>query len=222
MNLYPAILTDDIKVVQEQLDMVKQVEEVETVHLDVIDGQFANNMTVTPLDLVGLDFGELELGFHFMVHEPMSYVHELINCAQDLPIKTVIGQVEQMSHQDEFVSEIKKQGWQAGLCLNLHTPLEAVDDKVWSELDALILLAVQAGFQGQEFSAQIYDKIGSFQELQQKQGLSQIELIIDGGVKLDKVGQLKQAQVDSIAVGSGIWKAKDVRGQLLKFLDELG
>ncbi|MBD3250378.1 MAG: hypothetical protein GF381_02310 [Candidatus Pacebacteria bacterium] len=221
MNLYPAILTDDVRQAQHQLEILKQVEEIETVHVDVIDGHFVDNMTVTPLDLVGLDFGHLTLSFHLMVQEPLDFVYELIECGSDLPVKTVIGQIEQMSYQDQFIAEVQKYNWQAGLCLNLHTPLESIEPESWDQVDSLLLLGVQAGYQGQKFNQKVFAKIEAFtQEYQRKS--DPIELIVDGGVKLDHLDQLSEAGVDSAAVGSGIWKNKNPQGQLLKFLDQLG
>ncbi|HKY73932.1 MAG TPA: hypothetical protein VJ246_01315, partial [Patescibacteria group bacterium] len=57
--IYPSILTDSPSLVQKQLNLVLGL--VQGVQIDIIDGEFADNTTVTPVDLQTLTFGSLSV-----------------------------------------------------------------------------------------------------------------------------------------------------------------
>jgi len=217
--LYPSILTGDIKEAQSNLTTLEpRTQEVRTVQIDVVDGQFADNSTLTPSDLPELDFGELQCDLHLLVTEPLDYVYETIDVREDIPVRAIIGQVEQMSRQIDFVQTVKANGWLAGLSLNLFTPISEVESDVWEIVDIIQLMAIeQVGFQGQAFHDSIFEKLAELRQTIAKTG-RQIEIIIDGGVKLEHVMPLADAGVWSITVGSGIWKSADPDQAIADFL----
>ena len=205
MNLYPSILTNSISEYQQQLSLAMASGVIEVIQVDVIDGHFADNLTLSPLDLVGLDHGDLELDFHLMTEEPMDFVHELILTKEDLPIRAVISQVERMSSPQNYLTEIKTQGWKIGFSLDLYTPVSAIDEDVWPDLDIVQLMTIEAGFQGQKFNKNALEKITQIKKLAKKE----LEIIVDGGVKAEHASLLAEKQVGGVVMGSGIWQAND-------------
>ena len=210
MKLYPTILTDSVATVQHQLNLVKEHRPIEVVQIDIIDGQLADNVTVTPSDLTGLDFGQLQLDFHLMVEEPMDFLHELIEYRARLPVRAVIAQVERMSFQADFLEMVKKEDWLRGLCLDLHTPLSAIEPNSWAELDIIQLMGVELGFQGQTFAPQVFVKLKGLADQRTKDNLK-FAIIVDGGVKASNAKELAQLGVTGVAVGSALWQAEDLR-----------
>jgi ribulose-phosphate 3-epimerase len=208
MKFYPALLSDSVDEIQKQLSIAQSLESVEVVQIDVIDGQYADNMTVTPLDLVDLDFHNLKIDFHLMVEEPINYVSEIIQCEEQLPVRAVIAQIERLSHQAEVLSELKKNKIQAGLSLDLFTPIESIDLSSASDIDLIQLMGVEAGFQGQSLHQSVFKKIADLMQWLKTYDLS-AEVVVDGGVKLDNILLFKQAGVDAVAVGSLLWTAKE-------------
>jgi len=214
MNLYPSILTDLLQTAQAQLDLVKDIKGLEVVQIDIVDGQFADNLTIFPLDLIDLDFGNLQIDLHLMTEEPMGFVQEALTLKDQLPIRAIISQIERMSYPAEYIQEVKKNGWQVGLSLDLHTPTSALENYL-AELDIVQLMAIEAGAQGQEFQSKALKKLEilnpKFETNPKAQSLNpkNLEIIVDGGVKLKHLNQLKKAGVDSVCVGSGIWQADD-------------
>jgi len=216
MHIYPAILTDSIAAAQAQLTQAQDLPEIETVQIDIIDGRFADNLTITPADFADLEFGDLTCDLHLMMEEPMDAVFELIEYKQVVPVRSVIGQVERMSSQQFFLEEIEKHEWQPGLSLDIFTPLEAIDDDSWQYLKVVQLMAIEAGFQGQSFNEQVLKKIDELVTLSQKFA-TPIEIIIDGGIA-EKTGALVADHgANSVAVGSALWQAQD-KPALLKAL----
>ncbi len=215
MNIYPTILTDSSKIAQEQINLVKDLDKISTIQIDVIDGYFVDNVTVTPLDLVDLTFGPATVDLHLMTEEPLDYVYEFLERKDELPVRAVIGQIEKMSYQRFFLEEAKRHEWQAGLSLDLYTPLESIDDEVWSLLDVVQLVAIDIGYQGNPLKEIIFQKIKELSHY--KTSDQDFEIIIDGGVKLDNVQKLIDAGADSFSVGSAIWHSRDVAQTVNEF-----
>jgi ribulose-phosphate 3-epimerase len=208
MSVYPSILTESLAVAIKQLNICKESNAVNIVQIDIIDGYFTDNLTIFPSDMADLDFGELTLDFHLMTHEPIDFVREIKDHKNNLPVRAIIAQVEQMGSQSEFLDEVKHSNWKTGLSLNLDTPLEAIEPDSWEFLNIVQIMAIQAGFQGQKMQERVLSKIESLQEIIDQRGL-EIEVIVDGGVKLENIEVLKSYGVDGVAVGSELWQSSD-------------
>jgi len=205
MNLYPSLLTPSIDEYQQQLDFVLDSGVVKVIQVDVVDGHFADNLTLTPIDLINVNHGGLKIDFHLMTQEPVDYVRELAAIKNQLPVRAVIAQVERMTSISEYLSEIKIQGWKTGLSLNLYTPVSAIDVDAWLDLDIIQLMTIEAGFQGQKFQSKALEKIAQIEKLAKKD----VEIIIDGGVKKEYLSLLEKHHAGGVVVGSGIWQAAD-------------
>jgi ribulose-phosphate 3-epimerase len=205
MKLLPAILTDSMKTFVEQLEVIKESPHVDRAHIDIIDGQFANNFTLTPLDMTVVDFGDLTLDFHMMVEEPMDSVFECEAIAEYLPIKRMIGQVERMSYQADFIHEVHRNGWEVGLGLDIYTPLEAIDDASWADLDAVLLMGIEAGHQNKIFNMHVLQKVRDIRKV--KPAGDKLKIILDGGVKLSNIARILQNGADEVSVGSALWNS---------------
>lgn len=219
MIIIPSILTDEREVVAQQVARILAADsdyELTRVQIDMIDGNFADNVTITPLDLPDFDFDSLELDLHLMTHEPLDFVYEAKEVAETVPIARVIGQIEKMTSQEMFVEEVKKQSWIAGLSVDLYTPLSELSEDVLEEVGVLQIMGIQAGFQGQEFVEHTYKVVAEARKLLDRVN-PQAELLVDGGVKPDQLSQLVELGVDGVAVGSVLWKA----GSLEEGMDNL-
>jgi len=218
MNLYPALLDGSIEKLQSQIDLVADDGRIETVQIDIIDGIFADNLTITPADIPDLNLGRLQYDIHLLTEEPLDYVFELQTHCQHDQIRACIAQIEKMSFQSSFLEEVRHREWKAGLSLDLYTPLESLEDDIWLELDVLQLMAVEAGFQGGKFSPIIFDKIAEAKKIISQLDKS-VELIVDGGVSLDNIEQLKDAGIENIAVGSALWKSDNLSETITNLLN---
>lgn len=206
MNIYPTILTDQLELVQEQLDLCQESGLVQTVQIDIIDGYFVDNVTVSPGDLIGMNFGDLQIDFHIQTQEPIDFLREIIDYQNDLPVRSVIAQIEQMSSQELFIDEVRRYGWNVGFSLNLFTPISAVESHHWDRLNAIQLMAIEAGFQGQTLNETIYNKLTDLNKLLSEKDL-RLEVIVDGGVTEKNIARLQEHGVASVGVGSTLWKA---------------
>ena len=216
MKFYPSILSDSIEEVEYQLQVAQSLKSVETVQIDIVDGLFADNLTITPTDLLSSEFGKLKLDFHLMVDEPMDFVHEIIDALDQLPVRAVIAQIEHLSYPDELIKELKTHQLEIGLSLDLHTPIDEIKTEIYQELGLVQLMAVEAGFQGQVLQDSIYLKIKQLKQFLSEQNLKP-EIIVDGGIKANNLVKLKKSGINALVVGSLLWSAdnpQDIAAQL--------
>lgn len=192
------------------------IDQIHTLQIDMIDGEYVDNITIGPADLVDIDFGEAKIDLHLMTNEPVDYVFEAVEVRDSLPIRAVIGQIERMGSQNVFLEVVKKNNWLCGLSLDFYTPLESINDEIWPHLDILQLMSIEAGFQGQDFREEILAKVRDAVLLRKQLG-RQFELVIDGGVKPAHVEKLADLRVDSITVGSGLWASDDILEAVKKY-----
>ncbi|MCA9369071.1 hypothetical protein KC721_02130 [Candidatus Woesebacteria bacterium] len=216
MKIIPSILSDDQQLVAEQLRLLHGLDEqyeIDRVQVDIVDGNFADNVTITPLDMPNFEWGELEVDVHLMTHEPLDFVYEAKEVTEFIQFHSIIGQVEKMSSQEDFVQEVKKQHWRPGLCLDLYTPISELSIEALQDVRVLQIMGIQAGFQGQTFVEHTYETIKAVRTLITEVNPT-IELLVDGGVKADQLVKLAELGVDGVVVGSILWKSESVEAGL--------
>ncbi|HKY73960.1 MAG TPA: hypothetical protein VJ246_01455, partial [Patescibacteria group bacterium] len=179
-----------------------------------IDGEFADNTTITPADLQTLIFGSLSVDIHLMTVDPINDVSE---CESIPNMRAVIGQVERMSSQSSFIEHVKSYNWKVGLSLDLYTPISAIDNRLFSMLDIVQIMSIHAGSQGQEFKLAAIEKIKELRTLIRKASLH-TELIVDGGLNPQTLRYCKDAGAGSFSVGSYLWSSCSVAESLKQLL----
>ena len=214
MNLYPSILTDSVKTVQEQLDLLTSFSDlIHTVQIDIVDGEYADNLTITPIDLLDVDFHDFHIDFHLMVNEPDDFLFE---CLQLENVRSVITQIERLSDQQGFIEELKKKDIQAGFSLNLYTPFDSISRTSLGEIAIVQVMGIEAGFQNKKFEGEkVLNKVADI--TQQLSKFAQIELIVDGGVEKDNFRSILKSGADSIAVGSELWQSTNLNETIEHF-----
>ncbi len=220
MTIYPAILSSNLALVQQQLNLVKQLPQINIVQIDLTDGIFVDNLTILPEQLADLDFGRLQIDLHLMAEEPMDTVVFLSEIQKNLPIRAIIAQIEHMSYQADFCEEVTKAGWQIGLSLDLYTPFSAIETEILNRINIIQCMGIEAGWQGKKFNRQVLDKINEIKRLWliKKNGQTSRELLVDGGVKLNNAQQIIKAGATGLAIGSELWQAKDIKKVVEKLL----
>jgi ribulose-phosphate 3-epimerase len=207
MKIVPGILTDSVTDLQAKVEAIRYSELIDTLHIDIIDGNYADNITITPLDLTVTDFEPMKIDFHILTDEPMDYVYEAMTIKEYLPVRRMIGQIERMSHQADFIQEVKLQGWEPALALDLYTPLESIEEESWNDIKCILLMSTEGGFSGQKLNFHIFEKLKELREMFPDH--NRMQVMIDGGVKPDNALSLINAGADELAPTSAIWSHHD-------------
>ena len=175
------------------------------VHFDVMDNHFVPNLTIGPLICDALrSFGiEAPIDVHLMV-EP---VDRIIPDFAKAGASYITFHPEASRHPDRTLGLIRDQGCKAGLVFNPATPLDWLE-YVLDKVDMVLLMSVNPGFGGQKFIPSALDKLRQARKIIDDSGL-EIRLEIDGGVKVDNIGEIAAAGADTFVAGSAIFGSKD-------------
>jgi len=119
---------------------------------------------------------------------------------------------EATDHVDRTIGLIREHGCRPGLVLNPATPLNWLDH-VLDKLDLVLVMSVNPGFAGQAFIPGALPKIRRVRELIQRSG-REIRLEVDGGVKIDNIGEIAAAGADTFVAGSAIFGTPDYRATI--------
>jgi len=204
-KISPSILSADFSRLGEEL---KRVEDAgaDWIHIDVMDGHFVPNITVGPFILEAVRrVTSLPLDVHLMIERPEQYIPEFADAGADI----ITVHVEACTHLHRTIQAIKEKGKKAGVSLNPATPLVLVED-ILNNIDLLVIMSVNPGFGGQKFIISVLDKIKRARQMIDKAG-SKAYIEIDGGVKLDNIGDISFAGADIFVSGSGVFGTKDYK-----------
>jgi ribulose-phosphate 3-epimerase len=131
---------------------------------------------------------------------------------------------EASEHIDRSLGLIKELGCKAGLVFNPATSLSYLDH-VMDKLDVILLMSVNPGFGGQSFIPSTLDKLSQVRQRIDDSGFD-IRLEVDGGVKIDNIGEIAAAGADMFVAGSAIFNTDDyaetiadMRSQIAKAVD---
>ena len=114
---------------------------------------------------------------------------------------------EASQHVDRTLGLIREQGCKAGLVFNPATPLDWLSHVI-DKVDMILLMSVNPGFGGQKFIPSSLTKLRQARQIIESSGLD-IRLEIDGGVKVDNIGEIAAAGADTFVAGSAIFGSDD-------------
>ena len=189
MQIIPAILTSDPLELDSLLRQVGDSKKYSRVQIDFVDGEYAANRTFKPMEADLIPYLPLKFDAHLMVTE--NNIMEWSLMAEKFGFERVIAQVEAISHPEEF----------SGLALDIHSPVRTIEPYL-KKLKLVVVMAVEPGFGGQEFSDEVIKKIKRLSSLRdQSKSKYKYEICVDGGIEQEHLPILQQAGADSVAVG---------------------
>jgi len=202
-KIAPSILSADFSRLG---DEIKAVEDAgaDWIHVDVMDGHFVPNITIGPPVVESIrKVTDLPLDVHLMIENADGYIKSFSEAEAD--ILTV--HAEACPHLNRTLQLIREHKIKAGVVLNPATPLSSLEE-VLHELDMVLLMTVNPGFGGQSFIPSMLDKISNLSDIMSNYE-DEIELQVDGGVKPDNAGDIKESGASILVAGSAIFNSND-------------
>lgn len=171
-------------------------------HVDVMDGHFAPNLTMGQDMIRGLrkHFPDTYLDVHLMVQRPGDYIASFAAAGANL----FSFHLEAPGDAGETIRAIRDHGMAAGMVVNPLTPPEGLQVFL-DKLDLVLVMSVVPGRSGQTFMPQVLDKA---RWINQRIG-PQTRLEMDGGLNADTAPGAVDAGVDVLVTASALFGADD-------------
>ncbi|MGZ8481424.1 MAG: ribulose-phosphate 3-epimerase, partial [Candidatus Limnocylindria bacterium] len=173
---------------------------VDSIHLDVMDGHFVDNLTMGPV-VVEAVRGHSRLPFHshLMVSNPLALAERFAEAGSDL----IVFHVEADDDPDAVIAAIEQSGRRPGIALNPETPAAAVLPFL-DRVDLLLVMTVNPGWGGQAFMTEVLPKLRELRTEVDRRG-SGLQIGVDGGVNLKTIGAAYAAGGEVLVTGSALY-----------------
>ena len=208
-KIAPSILSADFTRLGEEILAVVKAG-ADYLHIDVMDGHFVPNITIGPLVVKAVrSITDIPFDVHLMISQPELYIEEFVKAGADI----ISIHAETTIHLHRTLCHIRDCGGKAAVALNPATPVTVLDH-VMNQLDMVLLMSVNPGFEAQKFIPEVLPKISTLRKKIDKLGLA-IEIEVDGGINHETIGRVSSAGADVFVAGSAIYHSKDYAATIL-------
>ena len=213
VRLAPSILSADFgKLAAEVKDVADAGAEV--LHVDVMDGHFVPNLTIGPVVVEAVRRAtDRQVDVHLMIEHPERWVEAYRKAGAD----SISVHLEACAHLHRVVQQVKATGAQAGVAVNPHTPLEALQ-WVLEDLDFVLVMSVNPGFGGQKYIASAARKIAELRRRADEVN-PKLWIEVDGGIGPTTAREVVQAGADTLVAGSAVFAQADRRAAMQAIRD---
>ncbi len=206
VKIAPSILAGDLGNLRNEVERAEKGG-ADSIHLDVMDGHFAPNITFGSGTVKALRrYSRLPFDAHLMISDPLQYLDDFIDAGCD--IISVHAEVCSADTFAKVMDRLKKNKRKVGVALNPGTDLPQwlIDDL--NSIDLLNVMSVQPGFSGQKFMPGVLPKMYRINETLQKKGLD-VAIEADGGVDVSNAYELVRAGARILVAGNAVYSSTD-------------
>ena len=182
------------------------------IHFDVMDNHYVPNLTFGPMvcqalrrHAVRADGSKVPIDVHLMVQPVDALAQAFADAGADL----ISFHPDASIHVDRTLQLIRAAGCKAGVVFNPAMPIDILP-WVIDKVELVLLMSVNPGFGGQSFIDSALRKTEMVRKLIDASGRN-IQLEVDGGIKIDNIRRVADAGADTFVAGSAIFGQKDYR-----------
>ena len=188
-------LEKDVKTVNENADLF---------HLDIMDGVFVPNISYGfPVVEAIASIAQKPMDVHLMIVHPEKYIERFAR----IGVSMLSFHLNATDKPAQALLHIRETGMKAGLVINPDMPVESLYPYLHL-CDYIILMSVYAGFGGQKFIEDTYDRIRTLKAEIDRQELS-VKIEVDGGVCPANASLLVEAGAEILVAGRAVFKSDD-------------
>ena len=201
VQIAPSLLSADFLHLEDDVRMVNRYADI--FHLDIMDGVFVPNISYGfPVVEAISSIAAKPLDVHLMIVNPEKYVERFSKAGASM----LSFHLNATENPGEAVDLIHNCGMKAGIAINPDIPVEELFPYI-GKCDFFLIMSVFAGFGGQKFIEETYNRIKTLDKEIKKQGSSAI-IEVDGGVSSSNSAALVEAGAGILVAGSAVFKAQ--------------
>lgn len=202
VQIAPSMLSADFLHLEKDVEMVNTHADI--FHLDIMDGVFVPNISYGfPVVEAIAKAAVKPLDTHLMIIEPEKYVERFVKVGSQM----VSFHLDATEDPGAVLCQIRSLGAKAGLVINPDIPVENLYPHL-KNCDYVLLMSVFAGFGGQKFIEDTYERLAVLKTEIRRQGLD-VPVEIDGGVSAANAARLVECGADILVAGSAVFKAEN-------------
>jgi ribulose-phosphate 3-epimerase len=202
IQIAPSMLAADFLHLEKDVRMVN--EHADLFHLDIMDGTFVPNISYGfPVVEAIASIAEKPLDVHLMIVHPEKYIERFARVGTHM----LSFHLNATDKPAQALLHIRETGMKAGLVINPDMPVESLYPYLHL-CDYIILMSVFAGFGGQRFIEETFNRVRTLKAEIDRLGLD-VKIEIDGGVSPANAKQLIEAGAEILVAGSAVFKADD-------------
>ncbi len=208
IRIAPSILAGDLGNLSAAVRLAEEGG-ADQIHLDVIDGHFAPNITFGPGTVGALrKVSDLPFDTHLMLSEPLKYAQKFIEAGSDI-LSFHVEVLDQPTFT-ELRRLLKKEGVRMGLALKPETPLPQWARRSLDEIEALLVMTVNPGFSGQPLDTGVLPKLAELAAIVRRSS-PLVDVEVDGGIEESNVGEVVKRGGNVLVAGSGVYSKGDAK-----------
>ena len=201
VQIAPSMLAADFLHLEKDVQMVNDYADL--FHLDIMDGVFVPNLSYGfPVVEAIASMAKKPLDVHLMIVHPENYVKRFAEVGAGM----ISFHLNATEDPDAVLAAIRESGAKAGLVINPDIPVESLYPHL-KNCDYILLMSVFAGFGGQKFIEDTYQRVRTLKAEIDRQGLD-IPIEVDGGVSASNAAALVAAGAEILVAGSAVFKAE--------------
>jgi len=208
----PSILSADFANLQAVSEMINR-SEAEWLHFDVMDGVFVPNISFgfPVMEAMKKHCNKL-LDVHIMIVHPEKYVQRFAQAGAGM----LTFHYEAAENPLEVIDLIRAEGIKVGITINPDIPVKVLEPFI-DKVDMVLLMSVFAGYGGQKFIEETYDRIDELKSMIDRINTSCL-IEIDGGVNAENAHKLFARGANVLVAGSAVFNAPNPEEMIVSLL----